>query len=135
MVNEVLEFLRECPRISGRAVNINHLSHRVGACSLETADGGGVVKVYADGGRILKQKFVLAIRAAVCEDLKVGAETAKLFDDVREWLAKQENSGRLPRLVNGAEAVSLKAERGWARVGAGSVDARYEMGLELVYLV
>lgn len=135
MVGEVLEFLRECPQISDRVVNINHLSHRVGACSLETADGGGIVKEYADGGKMLKQEFVLALRAAVCEDLKVGEENAKFFDGVREWLSNREKCGHLPRLLGGAEAVSLRAERGWTRVGAGSVDARHEMRLEMVYLV
>ena len=135
MVNEVMEFLSECPLLKNRLLNVNYLSHRTGSCSLESTEGGAVIAKYADGAQRRRERFVFAAREAFSEDKGHNIAAAELFEGIRAWLAVKNAQGDLPALPEGCTAVSLLAEQGWRRSGSGSVDARYEMQMELDYYI
>lgn len=132
MIDKVQEFLCKCPYLSGKAVNVNYLGHDVGSCSLECTADSSLLKGYADGGQLRCEEFVLAVREAYSADKTHGLAASALLENVRKWLLEQNADGVLPEL-EGERAVSLKAEHGYELKTAGSVDARYEMRLRLVY--
>lgn len=133
MVGEVMAFMEKCPYLSDRRLNLNYLAHRARSCALECREGGRVISEYADGAQLRRERFVFAAREIFSEDRSHNIAAAELFEGIREWLSEKNAQGELPRLSDGCTAVSFLAEQGWSRSGSGSVDARYEMGLELVY--
>ena len=64
MITRLAEYISDCPYFEGREIKINYLDKEIGSVSLEATGNRKVVRSYADGGRLISEVFVLALREA-----------------------------------------------------------------------
>lgn len=132
MVVETAKYISECPALSGVRVCVNYLSGNAAACSLR-GEGTTVLKPYSDGSSLCGVEMVLAIRTDYGEAAALNKNAADRLSDIEAWLNERADSGILPETNRGITPVALELKKGFSLVSAGSVDARYEAVLRVVY--
>ncbi|MBE7031993.1 MAG: hypothetical protein E7401_03415 [Ruminococcaceae bacterium] len=132
MVIELAEYLSQCPALEGERVCVNYLDGDVGAVSL-TLGAQAEEKAYADGGQLFVRRFVLAVREGYGKARGEMKRAAERFAAIEEWLAARERLGDYPDFGGKITVVSLGIACGFTPEFTGSVDARYEAEIELVF--
>ena len=86
ILRELQSFLKTCPSLSGREININYLGHREGDCSLDEQGDYTVLRTYCDGERIVSRRFALGLRSAFDENAVLNMKDCELLEEVAQWL-------------------------------------------------
>ncbi len=131
MVERLIVFLKGCPQLKDRLIACGYLGEFPGCCSLEMGKRVYESKRYADGGRLMKRHFVLALREIYSADNEENKRVAKLGTDIERWLSEMNRSGVLPDLSGFGTAVSISIVNGFRLMTAESLDARYEAEFEV----
>lgn len=133
MVVKMAEFISACPALSGKKVCVNYLDGEVGAVALEFAPQQGQLKHYADGSSLCTQKFLIAVREEYGKADAVNRSVRERCKAIESWINEKNRLGQMPELGQQIQAVSCIIIRNFVPVATGSVDARYEAELELVF--
>ncbi len=134
MIEETVKYLSQCPHFAGTGIKVNYLDGKPLAFALRMKSTDPVVKRYTDGGGLFEARFILALRQEYGGGDKYNRAAAKRCEDIEEWIAQQNKSGNLPDLGQEIMPMSLTVEKSFSAEPAGSVDARFEAELRLVYL-
>ncbi len=134
MIEETVKYLSQCPYLADAGVKVNYLEGKPTAFALRMKTANPVVKRYTDGGGVFESRFILALRLEYSGADKYNRAAAKRCEDIEGWIAQQNKSGNLPDLGHGATALSLTVEKNFNAASLGSVEARFEAELRLVYL-
>ena len=103
----IREFLRGCPGLSGREININYLGYNEGDCSLEPVGEADVLKIYCDGKRVCSCDFCIGVRCGFDENSNLNLKDVEFLEKLVLWLEKQNSLGVLPELSQGFSAVGI----------------------------
>ncbi len=134
MIEETVKYLSQCPYLADAGIKVNYLEGKPTAFALRMKATDPVVKRYTDGGGVFEERFILALRQEYSGADKYNRAAAKRCEDIEEWIEQQNQSGNLPDLGQGATTFSLTVEKSFNAEPSGSVDARFEAELRLVYL-
>ncbi len=135
MVEEMVKFLSACPHICGHKIKINYLEGSPLAFSVKMLAENPVVKRYSDGGAVCEARFALAIRQEYGKAEAMNRDAAVLCENIEEWLDEQGRQGKLPALGEKAKALSLYLSKSFGVTPSGSIGAKFEAELRLVYYV
>lgn len=133
MINEIRNFISECPCFSGRLININHLGSKVGSVSLENAPSTLRIKEYTDGERLCRAQFILATRENFSQSLSANCAASDFFESFSSWLITQNSLGTLPCLKDKLTPVSILPDGSHTMKSSSGTTARYEIKFELCY--
>lgn len=133
MINEIRNFISECPCFSGRLININHLGSKVGSVSLENAPSTLRIKEYTDGERLCRAQFILATRESFSQSLSATCAASEFFESFSAWLIAQNHLGNLPELEGNLTPASILPDGSHTMKSSSGTTARYEIKLELCY--
>lgn len=134
MIEETVKYLSQCPYLADAGIKVNYLEGKPTAFALRMKASDPTVKRYTDGGGIFEARFILALRQEYSGADKYNCAAAKRCEDIEEWIAQQNEVGRLPDLGQNFAPLSLTVEKSFTAELTGSVDARFEAELRLVYL-
>ena len=134
MIEETVKYLSQCPYLADARIKVNYLEGKPTAFALRMKASEPVVKRYTDGGGVFEARFILALRQEYSGADKYNRAAAKRCEDIEEWIALQNKSGNLPDLGQEVNPLSLTVEKSFNAEPSGSVDARFEAELRLVYL-
>ncbi len=134
MIEETAKYLSQCPYLTDAGIKVNYLEGKPVAFALRMKASGPVVKRYTDGGGVFEARFILAIRQEYSGADKYNRAAAKRCEDIEGWIALQNKLGNLPDLGKDINPLSLTVEKSFTAEPTGSVDARFEAELRLVYL-
>ncbi len=134
MIEETAKYLSQCPYIADAGIKVNYLEGKPLAFALRMKASSPMVKRYTDGGGVFETRFILAIRQEYSVADKYNRVAAKRCEDIEGWIAIQNELGNLPDLGKSINPLSLTVEKSFTAEPTGSVDARFEAELRLVYL-
>lgn len=134
MIEETAKYLSQCPYLADAGIKVNYLEGRPTAVALRMKTTDPVVKRYTDGGGVFEARFDLAIRQEYSGADKYNRAAAKRCESIEQWIEQQNQTGNLPDLGQGTTTLSLTVEKSFDAKPSGSVDARFEAELRLVYL-
>ena len=134
MIEETIKYLSQCPYLADTGINVNYLEGKPTAFALRMKATSPAVKQYTDGGGVFEARFILAIRQEYSSADKYNRAAAKRCEDIEEWIDRQNREGNLPDLGQKANPISLTVAKSFSAEPSGSVDARFEAELRLVYL-
>jgi len=134
MIEETVKYLSQCPYLADARIKVNYLEGKPTAFALRMKASDPVVKRYTDGGGVFEARFILALRQEYSGADKYNRAAAKRCEDIEKWIALQNKSGNLPDLGQEASPLSLTVEKSFNAEPSGSVDARFEAELRLIYL-
>ena len=134
MIEETVKYLSQCPYLADARIKVNYLEGKPTAFALRMKASDPVVKRYTDGGGVFEVRFILALRQEYSGADKYNRAAAKRCEDIEKWIALQNKSGNLPDLGQEASPLSLTVEKSFNAEPSGSVDARFEAELRLIYL-
>ncbi len=133
MIEQMIEYLSECPVFDGKEINVNYLDGVPSACSLDTTADMGIVKRYADGGMLCEKRFVLSIRKSYGVVAKRNIAVTRECEAFEKWLSEQNSQGVLPSAEDGQIPCVLELSKGFRIVQTASVDVRIEAELRFVF--
>lgn len=134
MIEETVKYLSQCPHLADAGIKVNYLDGKPTAFALRMKSADPVVKRYTDGSGVFEARFILALRQEYSGADKYNRAAAKRCEDIEEWIAQQNENDVLPDLGHRIKPISLTVEKSFAAEPSGSVDARFEAELRLVYL-
>jgi len=134
MLNETAKFLSQCPYLENAAVKVNYLDTTPFACALLMTGVDVLLKQYADGGEKRSVRFKIAVRQEYSGANTCNENSAKRCERIEEWIKAQSYLGNLPKADNGKVPLSIVLEKGFEITLTGSVDARFEAEIKVVYL-
>lgn len=125
------DFFAQCPFMEKSSIGINYL----GACgkeySIETVPTDTLIKKYVDGGEVRQYVFVLASREYFDAESSEGAQAARFYERLTQWIEEKNRLGEIPQL--GEESLSLSAQsRGYLYAVRGNT-ARFQIQCRLIY--
>lgn len=135
MINEMVKYLSGCPYLDKAGIKINYLEGKPLAFSLKMLPTEPVVKRYADGGAVCESRFSLCLRQEYSRAEAENRAAAELCENIEAWICAQNNKGELPDLGDGVKPLSLAVAESFGITPIGSIDARFEAELRLVYFV
>ncbi len=133
MINEIRDFISDCPLLSGRLININHLGSTIGSVSLDAVSQNKKIKDYTDGEQLCRAVFALAIRESFSQSVTANSNAAAFFEGFSQWLTTRNRTENLPTLCGSLTAVSIMPTDGYSIKALSNASARYEMTFEVHY--
>ena len=134
MIEETVKYLSQCPHLADAGIKVNYLEGKPIAFALRMKPTSPVVKRYTDGGGVFEVRYILALRQEYSGADKYNRAAAKRCEDIEKWIAQQNKMGNLPDLGQGVNPLSIEVAKSFEAKPSGSVDARFEAELRLVYL-
>ena len=133
MIDQIVNFLLECPVLEKNGINVNYLDGKVGSYSLESRSGDSVVKRYADGGVLCEKRFALALRRENSAAYGRNINVARDCEQIEAWICEQSENGLLPQMDMDVIPCLLEVAKGFAITHTASVDVRLEAELRFVF--
>ena len=134
LIEETVKYLSQCPYLADAGIKVNYLEGKPTAFALRLKATSPVVKQYTDGGGVFEARFILALRQEYSGADKYNRVAAKRCEDIERWIAQQNQAGNLPDLGQEISPLSLTVAKSFDAKPSGSVDARFEAEIRLVYL-
>ncbi len=135
MIEKLAEFFSTCPELSEYGVMINYLDKEPFSAALIMCGQDTLETEYTDGGQIRHAKFILAIRQEYSGANSGNSMAAKRCEEIEHWINDQENSENFPQLDRMRRVLSVSVEKGFEITQTGSVDARFEAEIKVVYFM
>lgn len=130
------EYFLTFPGLAGKRLDIDCLAPNDGAYSLDSIPTETIVKRYIDGSAVKRHLFVISSRCFYSNDLQQQEENLAFFEDLSDWLFREEALGHVPNLgeKRTARKISVLSSAYPISVDDGGETARYQIQLELIYL-
>lgn len=133
MLVEMAEFLSSCPYFEGERVFVNYLGPKMGSYSLERVSGKTEKKLYADGGKLCSDRFILSVRAQYPSPLPLTLEIQERCRNIENWIEKQSCLGTLFNSKICETVISCAVAEKFTAIRSEGNDVRYEAQLEVRY--
>ncbi|MGN1098072.1 MAG: chloramphenicol resistance protein [Clostridia bacterium] len=133
MIERLKEFFEECPLLEGGRVNINYLGSGGGDYSIENVPAEPVLKRYVDGGELRQYVFVFASREFYDENHLQNMETARFYEELCQWIERQNESGKLPALGGGLIPQKIEVTATGGISSSKAASARFQLQGRLIY--
>ncbi len=135
MIEKLAEFFSTCPELSESGVMINYLDKEPFSAALIMCGEDTLETGYTDGGQIRHAKFILAIRQEYSGANSINSLTAKRCEEIEEWIKTQDDCGKISEIEDLRSVISVSVEKGFEITQTGSVDARFEAEIKVVYFM
>jgi len=133
VIDEIRDFIKACPLLSGNSINVNYLGDEKKTYSIENTPANPVIKEYADGGKLCQQLFVFASRELYCDAPEENAKVTRFYEAFSDWIQEQDKKRNFPVLEGKCTAQSIEVLTEQYVYDVGNSDARYQIQCRLVY--
>ena len=137
IIDALFAYFDACPLISGGRLNIDYLPEDTSQAGVEysiaASPSDELITAYRNGGARCRYPFVISSVNDYGPDAAQNLLNTGFFDELAEWLRKENRQRRLPALPEGMAARSIRA------VGAGYLyqpdlnAGKYQIQCELEY--
>lgn len=135
VIQHMAAYLQRFPRLAEERIDLDCLATEEGSFCLYSEPTETVIRRYLDGSSVRRKLFTFAGRRFYGTDLAVQAENAAIFEDLENWLLRQEQFSILPDLGDNRRARELTVFSSGAPVYVDEDGtAQYQMQLQLIYL-
>ena len=135
MISKLASFISECPYLLGQIVKPNFLGKEAGMASLERIKDKRIIREYADGGTLVGNSFVLALR----ESFGLGdLDNSRVSDKclaIENWIEEQNLAENTLKEKVGGNIASVGVAKCFELVRSDGASARYEAEIEVVCLM
>ena len=135
MIGKLAEFFSTCTELSESGVMVNYLDKEPFSAALIMCGEDTLETEYTDGGQVRHAKFILAIRQEYSGANSQNSLAAKRCGEIEKWIKAQDDSGNFPKLEGLRRVLSVSVEKGFEITQTGSVDARFEAEIKVVYFM
>ncbi|MBO4941683.1 MAG: hypothetical protein J6D15_05730 [Clostridia bacterium] len=135
MIEKIAEFFSTCPELSESGVMINYLDKEPFSAALIMCGEDTLEAEYTDGGQRRCEKFILAIRQEYSGANSQNSSAAKRCEAIEQWVKAQNDSENLPQFDSLISVLSVSIGKGFEITQTGSVDARFEAEIKVVYFM
>ncbi|MBQ9757164.1 MAG: hypothetical protein IJW15_01945 [Clostridia bacterium] len=135
MIEKMAEFLSTCPYLAESGVKVNYLEAEPFSAALIMCGEDIPLTRYTDGGQIRSMNFILALRQEYSGANTHNNLAAKRCEEIEEWVNVQNDNGILPETEDKRRVMSVSVEKGFEIIHTGSVDARFEAEIKVVYFM
>lgn len=133
MVKAVRDYFLKCPLLQDGLFHVNYLGVDPVEYTIDQVPADPIVKRYADGGSIRQLTFVFASREAYGSDVLVNIESSGFYNQLIDWIEKQNKLDNLPELPDGKTAQSFEIQTQAYMFEADEDQARYQIQARLLY--
>lgn len=135
MIEKIAEFFSTCPELSESSIMINYLDKEPFSATLIMCGEDTLETEYTDGGQIRRAKFILAIRQEYSGANSRNSLAAKRCGEIERWIKVQDARRNLPQIDSLRRVLSVSVEKGFEITQTGSMDARFEAEIKVVYFM
>ena len=134
IIENIKDYLSDCPLLSGKEININYLPHNPGSFAIDNLDINPVVKRYVSGETVRQFCFLLSGRIVYDGDTEENLSVSNFFEEFEGWIEAQNNSKILPEMDSRQDtAISLEITKSGVLRDTARTSARMEIELRLLY--
>ena len=134
MVARLAEYISLCPYLEGSKLRVNYLDKEIGSASLEMATEQKTLRNYADGGRLERMVFVLALREGFGMGDFENQRAVMKCKEIEKWIEKEPWEESAAEIVEDSLLVWAKLLKPFRLVRTEGSFARYEAEIEVVCL-
>lgn len=134
IIESLRDFIITCPHIgANQPVLVDYLGTEVKSTTLEPLPCDPVFRRYVDGGCLRQFLFLFASREIYCADVEQCQANQAFYENFAAWIRDMDDTGDLPDLGEGKQAVRLEILSGGYAFSEGADTARYQIQLRLIY--
>lgn len=133
IIDEVRKWMRKCPLVKGKKVNVDYLGADIGAYTIDVVPAEPIVKTYTDGSTIRQFLFVFGSKEAYSADVLQNIENNGFFEKLQEWFEEQNRINSFPKLGTGKKAIKVEVTSTGYLFDESEDRARYQCQCKLSY--
>ena len=127
------QYFRACPLLQDGVFRVDALGDEAVEYMLEPGITSPVIKKYVDGSSIRQYQFNFNSREFYGMDRLQAIQNSTFYEKFGDWVEEQSNTGNLPEMPEGMEALSISALTPGYLFDASMGNARYQIQLLLKY--
>lgn len=133
IIESIRSYICTCPHLKDGKLNVDYLGAEPTEYVVESVPSSGVLKEYADGGKLRQYVFVFGSREYYSDKVHRQLENSGFYEDFASWIEGQNEAGSLPELSGGLEAQKLEVVSTGYLLDATEKNARYQIQCRLIY--
>ena len=132
MIESIKNYLETCPQLAGGKINIDCLGADAVSYSIDSIAAEPVVKKYCDGAVLKQFIFAFSLRDIYNENVLKNLKRAQLFEQIEDWITKQNQKGNLPD-AEGIAPVKIEVTKSGCLQESNMQNGKWQMEMPLVY--
>ena len=134
IIDAVREYIKTCPSLSGKKVNINCLGTKNHSFTIDNVASDAVIKKYCDGSELKQAVFTLGVRDRYDETLGENLYVITLLEKIEDWIYKQNIIKNLPILESDdITARSIEVTKSGHLHDTSMGSGRWQLEFRIVY--
>lgn len=133
IIDKVREFIRTCPLVKGKRINVDFLGADVGEYTIDSIPSTPIIKHYVDGGSLRQFVFVFASKEYYSSDFLQNIENAGFYEKLADWFEEQNEKEDFIDLGEGKKAIKIEATSSGYLFDEEPDKGRYQCQCRLVY--
>lgn len=136
IIEGIREFLLTCPLLKDGIMHVNYLENEPMQFTIDEIPTTPILKCYADGSTVRQTHFVIASSAFYSRDALENLKACGFYEQLADWLEKNNNAGILPELPAGCSPISIKTTTNGYCIETDIRQnvQRYQVQCRLIYL-
>lgn len=133
VIEGVRNYILGFPELKDGCLMVDYLGAEPVEYMVEGVPCDPVYKRYVDGSCIKQFLFIFASREYFSADVNQAIENLEFYEKFGDWIDDNNDSGILPNLGDGREAVSIEVLTSGYSFSEGTNSSRYQIQLRLLY--
>lgn len=134
VIGGIRGYFKTCPLLENGVIRVNYLGADL-EYTIDEVPGEAVLKRYTDGSTVHQTLFILASTELYSRDALENLKVCGFYEQLSDWLEKENRAGRLPELPAGAVPQKIETTTNGYCISADIQQnvQRYQIQCRLLY--